>query len=55
METIAKNWVRAKGLNSAGHFNLLRYMAMLSHPRMTGGIFAFEIKPTTAPVLAFNF
>jgi hypothetical protein len=30
-------------------------MAMLSHPGMTGGIFTFEIKPSTAPVLAFNF
>ena len=28
---------------------------MFSHPRVTGGIFALEIKPDAAPVLAFNF
>jgi hypothetical protein len=55
MEAIAKHWVRAKGLNSAWHLNLLSYMAMLGHPRVACGIFAFEIKPTTTPMLTLNF
>jgi hypothetical protein len=55
METIAKHWVWPKRFNPAWHLNLLSYMAMLGHPRVASSIFAFEVKPTTAPVLTFNF